>query len=127
MMDLLAARREHPPRPAELIDALSGRLAALAVAHEVVERVAVVRDLELPVLAPRRAEQRRPHAGPRTRLALREERWPERGARAVTDAGGALVGREVVQGDALAVDEDPAEPRLHDIDACAGLCAAGES
>src|SRR5262245_36658835 len=99
MVDLPPGRRQHPPWAAELVHALSGRLSGLAVAHEVVERVAVVGDLELPVLALRRAEERSAHTRAGDRLSLREQRRPERGARAVADAGRALVRREVVQRD----------------------------
>src|SRR5437867_4026425 len=83
-VDLLACGREHPPGAAELVQALAGRLARLAVAHEVVERVAVVGDLELAVLAPGRAEQRSAYTRAGDRLAARQKRGPERRAGAVT-------------------------------------------
>src|SRR5439155_4092890 len=124
MVDLLACGREHPPRAAELVEALAGRLTGLAVGHEVVERVTVVGDLELAVLALGRAEQRRAHSGTGNRLALGDERRPERRAGAVADAARALVGREVVQRDALAVDENASERRLADVDG--RRAAAGE-
>src|SRR5436190_21316551 len=108
-VDLPAGRRENPPWAAELVEALAGRLAGLVVADPVVERVAVVGDLELSVLALRRAEQGRTHAGAGDRLAVREERRPEGGAGPVADTGRALVGREVVDRDALAVDKDATE------------------
>src|SRR5438445_268469 len=107
-VDLLACGREHPPGAAELVQALAGRLTRLAVAHEVVERVAVVGDLELAVLAPGRAEQRSAYTRAGERLAARQKRGPERRAGAVTDTGRALVLDEVVQRDALAVDQDAA-------------------
>src|SRR4051794_33191292 len=111
-MDLAAGRRENPPWAAELVDALAGRLPGLMVADPVVERVAVVGDLELPVLALRRAEQGRTHACAGDRLAVCEERRPEGGARPVADTGRAFVGQEVVERDALAVDEDATESGL---------------
>src|SRR6266516_7864134 len=77
-MDLLACSREDPPRCAELVDALACLLARLPVRHEVVERVAVVRDLELAVLPLRRAEQRRADAVSGDRLPLRRQRRPKR-------------------------------------------------
>src|SRR5437867_11464110 len=105
-VDLLACGREHPPRTAELVHALTGRLAGLAVGDEVVERVAAVGDLELSVLAFRRTEQRCADALARDRLAGRDQRRPEGGTRAVAGARRALVLDEVVEGDPLAVDED---------------------
>src|SRR5947207_6632943 len=82
-VDLLACGREHPPGAAELVDALAGRLTRLAVGHEVVERVAVVGDLEPAVLALGRAEQRRAHAraGDRPRRGVRFEVGCERPGR----------------------------------------------
>src|SRR3954447_14751688 len=97
MVDLLSRRGEDPPGAAELVDGLAGDLARLPVADEVVERMARVGDLELSVTAPGRPEQRRLDAGARKRLALREERRPQRGAGAVADARRAPVGREVVE------------------------------
>src|SRR5580765_3212301 len=97
MVDLLPGGREDPPRAAELVDALSGGLAGLAVAHEVVEGVAAVGDLELAVAALGRAEERGADAGPGDRLSVGRERRPECGTGAVADAGGALVGGKVVE------------------------------
>src|SRR5438132_6490381 len=114
MVDLLACGREHPPRAAELVEALAGRLTGLAVGHEVVERVTSVGDLELAVLALGRAEQGRACAGAGDGLSGREQRRPQRSARAVADARRALVLNEVVEGDALAVDENASETRLRD-------------
>src|SRR5690242_4324301 len=101
-VDLPSCSRQRPPGAAELVDALAGRLAGLAVGDEVVERVAAVGDLELAVLALRRTEQRGLHAWAGDRLARSEERRPERGAGAVADACRALVLDEVVEGDPLA-------------------------
>src|SRR6476659_5653262 len=126
-VDLRACGRDGPPRSAELVDALPGGLTRLSVSHEVVERVTAVRNLELSVLALRRTEQRSVHAASGDGLAVADQRRPERRAGAVADAGRALVGREVVQRDALAVDEDPAQVRHRDVDArTAGRGAAGE-
>src|SRR5690349_3765323 len=110
-VDLPAGGRDDPPRPAELVDALAAGLARLAVGDEVVERVAAVGDLELAVLAPRRPEERDARPAPGDRLPLRGQRRPERRAGAVADAVRAHVRREVVERDALAVDEDPSERR----------------
>src|SRR3989442_9001961 len=110
-VDLLACGREHPPRAAELVDALPGRLPRLPVADEVVERVTVVGDLELPVLPLRRAEQRGAHAVAGMHLPFGDERRPQRSAGAVAAARAALVLDEVVQRDSLAVDQDAAQPR----------------
>src|SRR2546427_1250970 len=90
-VDLLACGREDPPGAAELVDALAGRLARLAVGHEVVERVTVVGDLELAVLALRRTEQGSAHARAGDGLALRQKRGPQGRAGAVADARRALV------------------------------------
>src|SRR5713101_199934 len=129
MVNLLTCSRDDPPRAAELVDALARRLARLPVADEVVERVTAVRDLELAVLALRRTEQRGADTGTGDRLALREERRPERRARAIANARRALVLDEVVERDSLAVDENAPELRLREVDVCSagGLCAAGES
>src|SRR3954452_10501156 len=117
-MDLLAGRCDDPPWAAELLHALAGRLAGLAVTDEVVERVTVVGDFELAVLALRRAKQRRTHAGSGDRLAFGDQRRSECGARPVPHARRSLVRREVVERDALAVDEDPSQARLGEIDLC---------
>src|SRR3954470_517168 len=55
--DRVPGRRQHVPGSAEPGVALAGGVAGLAVALEAVERVAVVRDLRLPVRARGRAEQ----------------------------------------------------------------------
>src|SRR5579862_9344569 len=83
IVHLLAGCRDDPPRRAELVEALARRLARLAVAHVVVERVTVVGDLELAVCALRRAEERRVNAGAGDRLAGGRDRRPESGAGAV--------------------------------------------
>src|SRR6266536_2145688 len=127
-MDLLACSREDPPRCAELVDALACRLARLPIGDEVVERVAVVRDLELAVLPLRRAEERRADTVSGYRLPLRRQRRPEGGARAVARTRRAFVLDEVVQRDSLAVDENASERRRGKGDfrsAC--LRRAGES
>src|SRR5690348_1564922 len=80
MMDLLSCGGEHPPRAAELVEALSGRLPRLAIADEVVERVTVVGHFELAVAALRRTEQRSAHPGTGDRLARGHQRRPERRA-----------------------------------------------
>src|SRR5438105_12934738 len=73
-VDLLARGREDPPGAAELVHALAGRLARLAVGHEVVERVVVVGDLEPAVPALCRAEQGHAHARAGDGLAIGQER-----------------------------------------------------
>src|SRR5579862_757090 len=115
-VDLLARGREHPPRAAELVHALAGRLTGPAVGDEVVERMPRVRHLELAVLPAGRPEQRRPHTGSRDGLAVGEQRRPERGARAVAGADVALVLDEVVERYPPAVDEDPPERRAREMD-----------
>src|SRR5205823_7754389 len=125
-MDLLACRREHPPGRAELIDALARRLARLPVGYEVIERVTVVRDLELAVRPLCRTEQGSAHAGTGDRFPSRDERRPQSGARVVARAPGAFVLDEVVERYPLAVDEDAAQGRLRNGDpGSAGLRTAG--
>src|SRR6185295_9631033 len=102
MMNLLACRRDDPPRAAELVHALAGGLAGFAVGYEVVERVTAVGDLELAVLALGCAEQRGAHAWSGGGLA-RGGQWRPQGCTGpVTDARRALVLDEVVERDALA-------------------------
>src|SRR4051812_33635603 len=124
-MDLLSGCREDPPRSAELVDALAGRLSGPAVADEVVERVAAVRYLELPVGPLRRPEQRRPDTWIGDRLPLCQERRPQRSAGAVARALRSRVLHEVVQRDAAAVDDDAAERRASELDDGAPSCGAG--
>src|SRR6185295_13543911 len=115
-VDLLSCGREHPPRSAELVDALTGRLARLPVGDEVVERVTVVGHLELAVLPLGRAEQRGADARTGDGFSLGDERRPESGARPVAGAGRALVLNKVVERDPLAVDEDASQARLRNHD-----------
>src|SRR3954464_4925183 len=61
--DLRAGSRHGPPGPAEVNVALALDVADLLVRLEEVERVTVVRDLQLPVFALGRAEHRRVQAG----------------------------------------------------------------
>src|SRR5438552_11661152 len=57
--DLRARSRDGPPASAEVNEALAVDVAGLLVWLEEVERVTVVGDLQVPVLALRRAELRR--------------------------------------------------------------------
>src|SRR6476646_10195264 len=124
---LPARGREDPPRGAELVDALTCRLARLLIADEVVERVMVVGHLELAVLALRGAEEGRAHAAPGDRLRSRGERRPQGGAGAVAGARHALVGWEVVQRPTLAIDQDLAEAGVGNGDRRAGRFRAGRA
>src|SRR6476660_6930637 len=74
----------------------------------------VIGDLELAVLALRRTEKRGAYAGSCMRLALRDERGPQRSARAIAPTHATLIRDEVVQRNSLAVDEDASDPRLRD-------------
>src|SRR6476661_1909506 len=126
-VDLLAGCVQDPPRGAELVEALAGRLAGLAIGDVEVERVTVVGDLELAVTSLRRSEQGGTHSVAGVRLALREQRRPQGSAGVVAGARRALVLDEVVEGAAFAVDEDQPELRPGDRDgrgrAGAGLAA----
>src|SRR5690349_254183 len=91
MVDLLSRRRDHPPGSAELVETLPRRLPGLPVGDEVVERVAVVGDLELAVAALGRAEQGGLHTRSGDGFAGGEERRPQRRAGAVATADDPLV------------------------------------
>src|SRR5882724_9670631 len=108
--DLRARSRDGPPAPAEVNVALAVDVAGLLVRLEEVERVTVVGDLQLPVLALRRAEQRRVHAGAGGRLAG-DERRPVRGALSVAHALRALVGGKEIQRAPIRTDEHLSDRR----------------
>src|SRR6476660_4618397 len=93
--DFRAGSRHGPPGPAEVNVPLALDVAGLLVWGEVVERVTVIGDLQLPVLALRRAEHRRVQAGAGGWLAG-DERWPVRCALSVAHALRALVGGEEI-------------------------------
>src|SRR5262249_39141514 len=63
LLDLDPLCVDDVPLAAEEVEVLALRLTGLLVEEEPVERMAVVGDLQLPVLALRSAEQRRLHAG----------------------------------------------------------------
>src|SRR4051794_31862334 len=125
-VDLFAVGCECPPRGAELGESLAGGLAGGLVGDVVVERVAVVGDLECAVLASGGAEQSGVDASPGVRLALGRQWRPEGGARAVAGALVALVLDEVVERQALGVDEDGAERRAADGDRRSGRGRGGD-
>src|SRR6266436_1925351 len=93
--DFRARSRDDPPAPAEMNVALALDVARLLVDSEEVERVTVVGDLQLPVLALRRAEHRRVQAGAGGRLAG-DERRPVGRALSVAHGLRALVGGEAI-------------------------------
>src|SRR3954452_8482729 len=115
LRDVVTAGGEHVPGGAEVGRALAVRLAGLLVAGVEVERMAVVGHLRAG-LAHGRAEQLGPHARARLRLAVRQQRRPERRTRAGAGALAVLVLHEQVERPALPVDEDGAELRLADGD-----------
>src|SRR4051794_331262 len=121
LRDLVAARREHVPRGAEVGRALAVGLAGLLVAGVEVERVAVVGHLRAR-LPDGRAEELGLDAGARLRLAVGQERRPELRAGAGARALAVLVLAEVVERAALPVDEDRAELRLADGDGRPAAC-----
>src|SRR5579862_7670764 len=110
-VDLRAIAREHIPQRAELVDGLTGGVAGLRVAHEVVERMTVVRHLGAAIAALGRAEQRSLDVRPSRRRPRDRQRRPETRACPVAGARHRLVGHEVVQRATVAVDEDVAELR----------------
>src|SRR5438445_11514300 len=77
LLDLEACGRDDVPLAAERVDVLSRGLTGLLVLQEGVERVAAVGDLQLPVAAAGRAEQRGLDAAPGRGLRAREQRRPE--------------------------------------------------
>src|SRR3954469_14574725 len=99
--DRVPGRRQHVPGSAEPGVALAGGVAAVAVALEAVERVAVVGDLRLAVRARGRAEQGGLRAAARRRLVARAQRRPCGGASPRARALGAGVLLEEVQRAAL--------------------------
>src|SRR4051812_20495456 len=109
LRDGAAVGGDDEPVGAEAVAGLTGRLAGLRVAGEVVERVAGVGHLERSVGALGGCEQRRLRAGPRERLAGRGQRRPGFSAAAGTGAGRALVGLPEVQRAALGIDEERAQ------------------
>src|SRR3954452_18518726 len=115
LRDVVTAGGEHVPGVAEVGRALAVRLAGLLVAGVEVERMAVVGHLRAG-LAHGRAEQLGPHARARLRLAVRQQRRPERRTRAGAGALAVLVLHEQVERAALPVDEDGADLRLADGD-----------
>src|SRR5437763_1190949 len=102
--DFRARSRDGPPASAEVNVALAVDVAGLLVRLEEVERVTVVGDLQLPVLALRRAEPRRvqPCAGGRP---PGDERRPVRRALSVAHALRVLVCGEEIQRAPIRTDE----------------------
>src|SRR6185437_4428706 len=100
---------------AVLVDAVAGGLARLGVTRVGVQRVAVVGDLGLPVLAGGGAKVA-VDVLPGGHVRRADHRRPELGARAVAGGRGALVGLEGVQGEAGRVGEDRAGAGLRDLD-----------
>src|SRR6187200_930730 len=107
---LLAGRREDIPPAAELVQVLALRGAGLRVGDVAVERVAVVRHLELAVGAPRRAEPGTEGSPDCVRLARGDERGPDARTGSVARARRALVLFEQVERPTAPVDKDPAQP-----------------
>src|SRR6267142_6850893 len=102
--DFRAGSGHGPPGPTEVNVALALDIPGLLVRKEVVERVTVVGDLQLPVLAFRRAEHRRLEPGAGGRFAGDEGR-PVRRALSVAHALRALVGGEEIQRAPIRTDE----------------------
>src|SRR5581483_2476477 len=102
----LPGRLDRVPDPAV---ALALRLAGLRVAGVAIERMALVRDLELPVAPLRRPEEGLLHAHAGLRLPFRQEWRPRRVAARVADALALRVGRVEVEREALLVREHLAE------------------
>src|SRR5882724_1969288 len=102
--DFRARCRDGPPASAEVNEALTVDVAGLFVRLEEVERVTLVGDLQLPVLALCRAEQRRVQAGAGSRLPG-DERRPVRRALSVAHALRALVGGKEIQRAPIRTDE----------------------
>src|SRR5918996_248987 len=107
--DLLSGRRDREPAGAECRQALAVRLTGLRVLREAVERVAVVRDLGLPVGPPRGSELRGAHPAAGCRLSACPQRRPEGGAGAEALALPSRVLLEQVKGAAPRIDEDLAQ------------------
>src|ERR1700729_3629211 len=97
MGDLRAVGRQDVPRGAELVDGLTGGVAGLGVAGEVVERVTVVGHLGGAVGSPGGTEQRGADPPAGFRGPGNGERWPHARARRVASAGGRLVRGEVIE------------------------------
>src|SRR4051794_20487340 len=102
--DLLSCGRFDPPGSPEVDERLAVDVAGLLVLGEVIERVAAVGDLLLPVLALRRSEQRMLQARAGGRVAG-DQRRPEARALPVAIALVALVGREQIHGPAVRADK----------------------
>src|SRR5258707_231511 len=94
--DRLARGRDDPPGSAEVDETLALDLASLLVLDEVIERVAAVGDLQLPVPALGRAEQRGFEARANGRLAGGQRR-PVGRALSVARALLAFVGGEQIE------------------------------
>src|SRR5215211_6332320 len=113
LADEPAVRRHHEPRPAVLDHVLACDLAGLRVVDVVVERPAVVRDLQAAVLAANRPEQRALDAGAcRQRSPLVVDRPSTRAVAVAAALPAAMVACECIQRAALAVEEDAAVARL---------------
>jgi len=102
-----AGSRDRVPSAAESGQALAGGPARPLVAGAVVERVAVVGELNPAVPATGRAQERTPGTGDRPWLAVRGERRPGARALAIARARALLVVRPQVERPAVRVDDDP--------------------
>src|SRR6476660_240832 len=120
IVDLIAARREHVPRRAELVESLPRDVSRLRVGGVAVAGMAVVGHLEGAVAALRRPELGPGDAGPGCRLARGRGGRPETGARAVAGARGALVRLEQVERPSLPVHQGRADLQLPEGDRRAG-------
>src|SRR4051812_39559863 len=108
--DYVACRGQHVPGAAERTHTLSTGVADLPVAHEEVQRVAVIGHLPVVVGAVGGGHHRGLHSLADCRLAADSQRRPVAGAGAEAGALGALVLLEDVERAALGVDQDLPRP-----------------